>query len=248
MKKGQKISDYRSSVDIWNDRFHKIPCDGKVEIIGLCKDCYDVKYNFGKYGSRYTDLTEEELQSFYNKLDDMYKVYHSIVFAFKCDSLYMDELRNEVNEMVFNEKYTELSEFMNNYIPKTKLDDPFGRRLCWARISSISEYCYAFQCERLRNICDKIGNIKNKYCDVEFDCSNASYPRFTLINDLSFSEWNPIEMTLYSTICKYLEHNHFMDKNDHLQKYWCLPKEKIDTIIKDHIKRLKLRDLILSWK
>lgn len=235
------------TIEEWSDSFRKIPCGNRIQVLGKTEDWYDVRYIFGKYGYRHVDLTEDELQRFYDKLDDMYKVYHSLILAFRCDSRYIDELKCNVNEMLHKELYTELAEFMNTYIPKTRPGDCFGKEN-WAQIASVSEYCYGFQCNKLFHIADKIGAVENKYCKVMIDYSNAMYPRHTMLGDLSFMEWNPIEETLCSEIRHYLDCNRFTGDDGHRHKYWDLSREQIDKIIEDHIKKLPLKDLILSWR
>lgn len=74
------------------------------------------------------------------------------------------------------------------------------------------------------------------------------YPRHTMPGDLSFMEWNQIEETLCSEIRHYLDCNRFTGDDGHRHKYWDLPREQIDKIIEDHIKKLPLKDLILSWR
>lgn len=117
----------------------------------------------------------------------------------------------------------------------------------WNRIGCVTEYCYAFECEKLSSILDRIGNIDNKYCHIDFDYANAMYPRYQRIGDLCCTEDNKIEMTIYNKITDYLEHNSFKDEEGHLERCWHLPREMIDEIIKRYIRKLDLKDLVLSW-
>ena len=228
--------------------FQKLPCHNKINIVNNDNSKFIVEYKFGKYGSRFVQLSKDEVEKFCKKLDELYKCYHHVIFSFRVDPSYEKELFDTVNSLIANEQFVELREFMSSYIPKTKLDDLYGQRLEWNEIGSVSECCYAFECDRLREILDNIGSIKNKYCRVDFDYSNAMCPRHRIIGDLCCVEGNPVDCMLYKQIYDYLEHNSFTDENGDLHRYWDLPKEKIDKIIKTFVKKLQIKDLILRWR
>lgn len=92
--------------------FQKLPCKHTIKIINTDNDKFIIDYKFSNYGSRFIQLSKKDAEKFYKKLDELYKCYHHIIFSFKVDSSYEDELCDTVNNIIKQGSFDDLREFM----------------------------------------------------------------------------------------------------------------------------------------
>ena len=185
----------------WEEKFSEVTSN-KLHHFTKLKNGYQAYYSFGKYGDRAIIFDSEEfIQKFYNNYSGLMKRTHALNFIFKAEPKYFDEIQKFTTELLLQKRFDELCEYMKSYVPKTRVDDCYGKHLTWFIATSYCVQGYAFRCDQFNEVVEEIGNrgmlytsselsmmqtpTRHKYCYAKTDFSDCMYPEVRLVGDIA---------------------------------------------------------------